>query len=94
MAERDTFVTVADGDQLNEGYYNGIRTEVTSLDTERAAVVAIDQTEASIDNNTSETLIGGVTISANTVKTGVLVIANGYMRVSYSNNSQSATTKL
>ena len=24
MATRDTFVTVADGDQLNEGYFNGI----------------------------------------------------------------------
>lgn len=29
MAERDTFVEIDDGDQLNEGYFNGIHTAVT-----------------------------------------------------------------
>jgi len=31
MTERDTFVTVADSDQLNEGYFNGIQPAIDSL---------------------------------------------------------------
>ena len=35
MAERDTFVTVSNGDQLNEGYFNGIVTAVTNVGIHR-----------------------------------------------------------
>ena len=31
MAERDTFVTIADGDQLSEGYFNGIQPEIDTV---------------------------------------------------------------
>ena len=41
MTERDTFVTVADGDQLNEGYFNTIESTLNSLGEVRTFAVTI-----------------------------------------------------
>jgi len=40
MVERDTFVTIADGDQLNDGYFNGILGIVTIADIDTTADVS------------------------------------------------------
>lgn len=71
MAERDTFVeTISDGDQLNQGYFNGIFDKIVKS-------LIQDQTAATIASSTSETEIGEVEIPADEVDSGVLVIATG-----------------
>lgn len=73
MAIRDTYpVTVADGDQLDDGYFNGIEPEFFKH-------LGSDQTEG-IMNGTTETEIGEVTVTANEVTTGILVVATGKQR--------------
>jgi hypothetical protein len=71
MTARDTFVTVSNGDQLNQGYFNGILSN-----TANATRIIQDQAARSITGIT-ETRIGGVTCNANTVTNGVLIIASG-----------------
>ncbi len=71
MAERDTFVDVDDGDQLNSGFFNGIGDRVTKT-------VIQDQTGGSHTGDTNETeLIADVSIPANTADTGILVMVVG-----------------
>lgn len=41
MAERDTFVELSDGDQLNEGYFNGNFTRMTKYTLSTAATISI-----------------------------------------------------
>ncbi len=83
MAERDTFVDVNDGDQLNQGYFNGI------FDVTIKSVLQ-DQTGGTIDNSTTETEIGEVSIPANEVDSGVFVIATG----TTAGNSDTHTVRL
>ena len=68
MAERDTFVDVSDGDQLNEGYFNGIKRALL-------AFKASNLTPNSHTGDTNETELGSATVSANTINTGIIVMA-------------------
>ena len=83
MTEHDTFVTVADGDQLNDGYFNGIRTEVTELNDGTTEIPTVlkhmgsDQTAETISSSSSETVLGEVTITASKVTNAVLIYATG-----------------
>ena len=72
MATRDTFVEVADGDQLNQGFYNGIYELVNPLGD-----VGEPSSYGSVDASvtTAETEIGEIAITADEVQNGVLVTA-------------------
>ncbi len=85
MVERNTFVTVANDDQLNEGYYNGIFKTNSST---------ADQTGGTIDNSTTETMIGETIVTGNTFSNGVMIIASGYVRGDTSAGSNTGTVKL
>jgi len=87
MVERDTFVTVADGDQLNENYFNGIEPAMFKH-------AGSDQTAATVTGTTAETEIGEVSIAANLVTTGILVIATGTSNLIASASDGTATIKL
>lgn len=84
MAIRDSFVhPISDGDQLNDGYFNGVVENTFKH-------VGSDQTAGSTASS-SETKIGEVTVPADTVTNGILVIATGY---GTQETSQSMTVKL
>lgn len=68
MVERTEFESVNNGDELKEGYYNGILTDVNVGYTD-------SDTSSASSSNMLETEIGEVTIPANTIETGVFVIA-------------------
>ena len=87
MAERNTFVDVVDGDQLNQGYFNGILT---------ASIKSIlqDQTGGSIASSTTPTELGEVEIPANIVDSGVLVIATGKVQSTAAAGNNGVTFKL
>ena len=68
--QRDTFVDVNDGDQINEGYFNGIG--LVSIKS-----VLEDQTGGTVTASTTETEIGEVQVPANIVDSEVLVVATG-----------------
>ncbi len=81
MVERNTFVeTVNDGDQINEGYFNGI------FDVTIKSILQ-DQTAGTVSGTTNETEIGEVQIPANEVDSGVLVFATGTGKEFNNNNS-------
>lgn len=71
MAVKTSPDIVVDGDQLNQGYFNGLPKYMNQ-----------DQTGGTMGGGTpvAETLIGQVTITANKVTNGILVIATGKAR--------------
>lgn len=69
MVNRTSFEDINDGDQLSEGYFNGISDALLQY-------VGDDQTGATADNTTTETEIGEVYIPANTVSTRVIIFAS------------------
>ena len=83
MTTRDTFVTIADLDQLNEGYFNGIRDEFENNTSNYLPdITVVDQTPVELDNQAAitELLLMDATIPADSVKNGVLIICNGFSR--------------
>ena len=75
MAERDTFVTIADGDQLNDGYFNGIQPEI---DTVNGSTNVASTNSGANTSSTTYTDVLDVT-SAATNFDGQKVLIEGWM---------------
>ena len=79
MTERDTFVTVADGDQLNDGYFNGIQPVITAVQNEipkiddsgPVQIVADDETSHSKSTDNTYTSAASFTVDLSDVFSSV-----------------------
>jgi len=97
MATRDNFVQISDGDQLNDGYFNGIYTAIkpsvvytgTDFDTSR---------QYTVDGNGTTTNSHTINISANEINTAVIIkiLARfaGYSSVGTTNTANTAYATL
>lgn len=75
MTERDSFVTISDGDQLNYGYFNGIYDfcqTVNVKNTNGTTSVTVNSVKS-----TTTTLITAVSVNVTPTATKGLIIVNG-----------------
>ena len=87
MVERDTFVTIADGDQLNEGYFNKCY-EFTknSLHTNDTT------TDLNVAGATPQTATKTYTVDGTQIQSYVVISSGGYAYLDELNSAQSTLT--
>ncbi len=69
IVERDTFVSVNDGDQLNDGYFNGIFTKFDAN-----GLIVVDSATGLSTASTSEVEVDSVTLPASTFAATDLIL--------------------
>lgn len=80
MAIRNTFVTIADGDQLNEGYFNGIQPQIDVVNG--SVTFAYNKTGFSTSSSTYQDALNVTSPAAKFDGQNVLIEAQLTMRIS------------